>query len=97
MSKIPDVSRALSRRNRERLQEIADKKKADAAIRRVHEKHGEVLSKKDEPKKKKKAPKQSQAYLDAKSAYETAKETGGHSREELRKLWQAMKKAEKEM
>ncbi len=93
--KTPDVTIALSRRSKERLKEKSDKVKADAAMKRVQEQHGDIIAKKDPMDKPTKEPKYSQEYLNAKSAYETAKEVGGASKEELRRLWREMKAAEK--
>ena len=87
-----DVASALSRRNKARLKELSDKKKANAAMRRVQERHGDILAKEDEAESPK-APKYSQEYLNLKSAYETAIETG--NKKEASRIYPLMKAAKR--
>lgn len=80
--------------NRKNIKELTDRKKRwdfDQAAKAAREKYGDA----PKSKPKKKQPKYSQEYLSAKNAYETAKEVGGTSKEELRRLWRVMKNAEK--
>lgn len=95
MARIPDVASAINRKNLREHKEAEEKRRAMEALNKARAKYGQAGdSREKEIKKPKPKGKQSQEYLNAKSAYETAKETGA-DQDELRRLWRAMKAAEK--